>query len=172
LNTTRNKRWNGEINSLKGDYLNEVLEKMATYGDRVQFALNGKGSSPHYQVINSADKKMAFDSNHHLLQPADDEFAGPNATREFSLDQIKAAMAGGGTAKGAATRAGRASSGRTTTATLKAKDLLDIEKYEYFKNHRQMLPPSIGEHSEEITELMIKGMSAQDAFADVVKRHF
>jgi hypothetical protein len=172
LNTTRSKRWNGKIETLPADYLNEVLGRMATYGDRVQFALNGPGARPNYQVMNTAGKKMAFDSNNHLLHPDADEFAGAKASQVFTLDQVKTAKAGGGSA--AVRTASRVGSGRgrSPTAATKSKDLVDTEKYEYFKNNRAMLPPAIGTHSEEITALMKNGMSAEEAFGDVIKRHF
>ncbi|MFC5475048.1 hypothetical protein [Paraherbaspirillum soli] len=173
MNTTRNKRWNGKIETLKPDYLNDVMGKMVAYGDRVQFGLTGPGQRPNYQVINTAGKKMAFDSNSHLLQPKEDEFVGSNATGIFTLDQVKLAIAGGGKTS-TTTRTSRVGSGstRSSTATIKAKDLVDTAKYEYFKNNRQTLPASIGEYSDEITDLMKKGMSAEDAFGDVIKRYF
>lgn len=170
MNTTRNKRWNGKIDTLAAGYLNDVKEKMEAYGDRVQFRLGGSGERPNYQVMNTADKKMAFDSNNHLVHPKAGEYVGSNASGVFTLDQIKAAIAGGGSR--ASARVSRVGSSRSGTAAVKVKDLVDAEKYEYFKNNRQTLPPGIGEHSAEITELMKNGMAAQDAFAEVVKRHF
>jgi hypothetical protein len=176
LNTKRTKRWNGQIDTLAADYLKDVMGQMETYGDRVQFGLSGSGSRPNYQVINAFDKKMAFDSNNHLLHPQAHEFDGPNATRVFTLDQVKAAMTGIGRAS-TATRVSRAGSGngsssRGSTAAVKVKDVIDTEKYEYFKNNRQTLPPSIGEYSAAITELMKKGMSAEQAFGEIIKQHF
>lgn len=174
MNTKRNKRWNGKIETLNADYINDVLGQMAAYGDRVQFGLTGTGQRPNYQVLNTAGKKMAFDSNNHLLHPAADEFVGGNATGVFTLDQVKAAMAGGGIKSSVGTRVSRvgSSSTRSSTAAVKAKDLVDAEKYAYFKNNRQTLPSGIGEHSEEITALMKKGMPADEAFGDVVQRYF
>jgi hypothetical protein len=171
LNTTRNKRWNGKIDTLAADYLNDVKGKMEAYGDRVQFRLGGSGERPNYQVMNAADKKMAFDSNNHLVHPKAGEYVGSNASGVFTLDQIKAAIAGVGIRASAGARVSRVV-GSSRTAAVKVKDLVDAEKYEYFKNNRQILPPGIGEHSVEITELMKNGMAAQDAFAEVVKRHF
>lgn len=180
LNTTRNKRWNGKMDTLTTAYLKDVMGKMTDYGDRVQFGLMSPGLRPHYQIINKADKKMAFDSNNHLLRPADDEFVGVNVTPVFTLDQIKAAIAAGGFKTNGATRNGSGrvisssggNSSRGGTAAAKAKESIDAARYDYFKNNRQTLPPDIGEHSVEITELMCKGSSAADAFAEVVKRHF
>ena len=174
LNTKRSKRWNGKIDTLKADYFNDVIAQMVTYGDRVQFGLSGTGQRPNYQVINAAGKKMAFDSNNHLLHPADGEFVGSNATAVYTLDQVKAAMAGGGSKSSVGTRVGRAmgAGSRVSSTAVKAKELIDNEKYVYFKDNRQTLPPTIGEHSEEISDLMKKGMSAEEAFADVVTRRF
>ncbi len=173
LTTTRTKRWNGKIETLKTDYLKDVIRQMETYGDRVQFALSSSAQGPNYQVINTAGKKMAFDNNNHLFHPQDNEFIGSNATGVFTMDQLKTALAGGGKAS-TGTRVSRVGSGttRNTAAAVKAKDLIDTEKYAYFKNNRQMLPAGIQTHSDEITELMKKGMSAEEAFDDVVKRRF
>lgn len=149
------------------------MSQMGTYGDRVQFALVTSGPGPHYQLTNSAGKKMAFDGHHHLHHPEDGEFAPGNATGVFTLEQIKLAKAGGKT-RTAATRSttGRASGPRAPSAATRAKELVDTEKYEYFKTNRQTLPDTIGEHSEEITALMRAGMSAEQAFGEVVKKHF
>ena len=170
--TTKSKRWNGKLDTLPADYLNDVKGKMESYGDRVQFRLGGSGERPNYQVMNTSDKKMAFDSNHHLVHPKAGEYVGSNASAVLSLDQIKAAIAGVGVRASAAARSSRASTGRSGTAAVKVKDLVDAEKYEYFKNNRQTLPAGIGEHSDEITALMKNGMAAADAFAEIVKRHF
>lgn len=172
MSTIKGKRWNGKIETLSTDYLNDVLGQMLAYGERVQFSLGTSGPRPHYQVTNSVGKKMAFDSNNHLLHPKADEFAPGNISSSFTLEQIEAAIAGAGSAAARASRAGGASGGGTRTSAAKARDLIDAAKYEYFKNNRKTLPAHIGEHSAEITELMTKGMSAEDAFAAVVKRHF
>ena len=162
------------MNTLRVEYLSDVIKQMEAYGERVQFSLISGGQRPCYQVSNAANKKMAFDSNNHLLYPKDDEFTGSNATREFTLDQIKTIIAGSGVRSGSSvrTRANRNGSGSTRTNSIAATDLVDTEKYTYFKNNRQILPPSIGEYSTEITNLMKKGMSAEEAFNDVIKRYF
>lgn len=174
MTTTKSKRWNGKIETLKAAYLKDVIQQMETYGDRIQFALSGTAQGPNYQVINTAGKKMAFDSNHHILHPQDNEFSSTNATGVLTLDQIKILVTGGSVRSGTTTRTSRVGSGttRNTSAAVKAKDLIDAEKYAYFKNNRQSLPAGIQAHSDEITEMMKKGMSAEEAFGDVVKRHF
>lgn len=178
MTTTRTKRWNGQIETLKADYLKEVMSQMAAYGDRVQLALSGPGQRPHYQVINTSGKKMAFDSNHHLLHPREDEFIPGNVTGVYTMEQVRIIAAGGGVRIGTTGRVTRAAgtsparSTRNTPAAVKAKDLIDSDKYAYFKSNRETLPPTIGEHSLQITELMKNGMSAEEAFTEVVKQHF
>ncbi|MFZ6644910.1 hypothetical protein ACO0LO_04295 [Undibacterium sp. TJN25] len=172
--STRTKRWNGKIDTFTPAYLKNVVEKMTDYGDRVQFALTGTGIGPNYQTINSSDKRMTFDSSNRLVHPGEGEFGVGNVSGIFTLEQIKTVLVGGVVKTSSGTRVTRSSSGatRNTTAAVKAQDLVDAAKYDYFKNNRQTLPPTIGEHSAEITGLMKKGMSAEEAFNDVVKRYF
>lgn len=168
------------MDSLTTAYLKEVMGKMEVYGDRVQFGLTSPGPCPYYQLTNSAEKKMAFDSNSHLLHPKEDEFAGPNATPVFTLEQIKTAIAAGGFRSVGVTRVSsaggrvvsRSGGTRGGAVAMKAKDLIDAARYDYFRNNRATLPDGIGEHTAEITDLMLKGSSAEDAFGEVVKRHF
>lgn len=148
---------------------------MVDYGDRVQFSLVSVGSEPSYQILNVIGKTMAFDRNHHLLRPQDDEFAGANASSVFTLDQVKAAISGLGVRSGAASRTARVAragsrTGRTSAARL--DEQFAAQRYEYFKSNRQTLPPKISEHSDEITELMKKGKSAEEAFSEVVSKYF
>jgi hypothetical protein len=151
------------------------MAKMLDYGDRVQFSVVSGGSEPIYQVVSPLDKKMAFDKNHHLFRPESDEFAGANASAVFTLEQVKAAIAGIGvgsrTASGA-TRAVRAGGASPRTSAAKLEDQFAAQRYEYFKNNRQTLPPAISEHSDEIAELMKQGKSVEEAFGEVVKKHF
>jgi hypothetical protein len=172
--TTRTKRWNGHIETLKAEYLKEVIAQMDAYGDRVQLALSGPGQRPNYQVINPSGKKMAFDSNHHLLSGAEDIFTPGNVTDVFTLEQVKTIASGGGVkiSTGRVVRAGAARSTRNTAAVVKAKDLIDTDKYNYFKSNRETLPATIGEHAFQITELMKDGKSAEEAFNEVLKLHY
>jgi hypothetical protein len=165
LNTVKPKRWNGKIESLTAEYLNRVLEQMLTYGDRVQFALTRGGQRPEYQVINTAEKKMAFDSNH-LLTSNTHDFVASTSSRVYTLEQIEAAMTGVGAQIGG-TRVVGGGSTRTTAAQKVA--LIDAEKYEYFKKNRSSLPADIGKHAQEISALMMNGMSVEDAFAAAIK---
>ena len=177
LTTTRTKRWNGNIDTLKADYLKDVMTQMDAYGDRVQLALSGPGQKPYYQVINTAGKKMAFDSNHHLLTQEEDAFTPGNVTSVFTLEQVKTIAAGGSVRIAGSSRIARAGTGvarstRNTAAVVKAKDLIDTDKYNYFKNNRETLPPTIGDHALQITELMKDGKSAEEAFNEVIKLHY
>ncbi len=154
------------MESLPAPYLNRILEQMLAYGDRVQFALTGGGLRPHYQVINTAEKKMTFDGEH-LLTNDTDAFAGKATSLIYTLEQIEAAATGTGQ-KAVSAGVTCAGSNRTTAAQKLA--LVEAEKYEYFKLHRSALPAEIGKHAAEITALMVNGLSAEDAFADVIKR--
>jgi hypothetical protein len=179
LASSKGKRWNGNFDSLPVEFLKGVMEKMADYGENVQFSLVTGGSEPGYQIANNDGKKMAFDRNHHLWRPEGDEFTGANATRNFTVEQVKSAINGiratSGTTRTTRT-ASRSSSGtgtgvpRTTAARL--DEQFAAQRYEYFKNNRQTLPPTISQHTEEITELMRKGKSAEEAFTEVVQKHY
>jgi hypothetical protein len=175
LNSPKSKRWNGKFDALPADYLKEVMAKMVDYGDRVQFSLISAGSQPSYQIMNTLGKKMAFDRNHHLLSPQGDEFVGANASQVFTLDQVKANIAGVRPSSGSGTRSARvvrAGNGGSRTAAAKLHDQFATQRYEYFRNNRQSLPPTISEHSAEITDLMKQGKTVEDAFDVVVKKYF
>lgn len=151
------------------------MAKMADYGDRVQFSLISTGPQPSYQVMNALDKKMAFDRQHHLLQPQDDEFTGVNATRVFTLDQIKARIAGtrlNPATKSTAARTARAPGSGSRATVARQEEQFAAERYEYFRAHRQTLPSTITEHTAEIAELMKEGKSAEEAFDAVIKKYF
>ena len=171
--TTRGKRWNGNFDTLPADYLKSVLAKMLDYGESVQFSLMSGVPKPRYQIANTLGKKMAFDRNHHLLTPQDDEFVGVNASAVFTLDQIRAAIAGVRPASRTA-RVARTSSGGGSTRTTAAQlnEQCAAKRYEYFKENRATLPAAISAHSDEITELMIKGKPVEEAFSEIVKKYF
>lgn len=153
------------------------MEKMTSYGDRVQFSLVTGGSEPSYQLTNNLGKTMAFDRNHHLLRPEGHEFVGANATSAFTIDQVKSAISGIGlaqrTTSSRTARVVRAGSGGgTRTSAAKLEEQFAAQRYEYYRNNRQSLPPTISEHTEEITALMKQGKSAEEAFGEVLKKYF
>jgi hypothetical protein len=172
---TRSKRWNGNFDSLPVDFLKGVMEKMNSYGERVQFSLVTGGGEPSYQITTPLGKTMAFDRNHHLLRPEGHEFAGANATSVFTMEQVKAAISGLRASSGGASRTARvvrSSGGGTRTSAAKLEEQFAAQRYEYFRNNRQSLPPTITEHTEEITDLMKTGKSVEEAFGEVVKKYY
>lgn len=174
LATSRSKRWNGNFDSLPVPYLKAVAEKMADYGDRVQFSLVSGGAEPSYKVMNEDGKAMAFDRNHHLLHPQGEEFVGVNASSLYTLEQVNAAISGSGIRTGTTTRArvARATGGGTRTTAAKLEEQFATQRYEYYRNNRSMLPSAISQHSNEIVELMRAGKPVEQAFDEVVKKHF
>jgi hypothetical protein len=175
LSATRTKRWSGDIVALSAEYMNNVLEKMAAYGDRVQFSLVSGGAEPSYQVINNMGKAMAFDRDHHLLQAQDNLFEAGNATPVFTLEQINATRSSYGASSRAASKTGRlvkAASGPTKTAAARMDEQVAAARYAYFKAHRASLPPRIAEYSGEIDQLLKKGKPVEEAFDEVVKKYF
>ncbi|MBP0600840.1 hypothetical protein J8I26_22210 [Herbaspirillum sp. LeCh32-8] len=174
------KRWHGNVEAIKAEFLNGVVKQMESYGDRVHFSMFGSVQKPHYEVINSFDKKMAFDGNHHLHRAEDETEFGPgNVTPIFTLEQIKRIIATGGSGvRSSIPRAARAASARSTgtarptTAAARAREAVDSEKYVYFKANREMLPEGINQYSDEISALMLKGMSAEQAFGEIITKHF
>lgn len=159
------------MDTLAVEYLNGVVAQMMSYGERVQFSLIS-GQKPNYQVINTFDKKMAFDGNNHLMHPQEDEFTGSNATTVLTLEQIRAAIAGVGVKKTVGTRTVRGSTRSSSPAAAKVGDLIDVQKYEYFKNNVQNLPEGIRAYSQEVSNLMKNGMSAEAAFGEIVQQYF
>lgn len=178
LSSSKTKRWHGNVEAIKSEYLNGVTTQMAAYGDRVRFSLFGSVQKPHYEVINTFDKKMAFDGNHHLHRAEEEEFGAGNVTPIFTLEQIKRLIAAGSSTR-SSTRAPRAASSRSSTAgarpitaAARAREAIDGEKYAYYKANRATLPEEINLHSDEISELMLQGKSAEQAFGEVIEKHF
>ncbi|MBB5391571.1 MULTISPECIES: hypothetical protein [unclassified Herbaspirillum] len=179
MSSSKTKRWHGNVEAIKPEFLNGVIGQMAAYGDRVHFSMFGSVQKPHYEVINSFDKKMAFDGNHHLHRAEDDEFGAGNVTPIFTLEQIKRIIATGGSGVRSSTpRSARAASARSAggarpmTAAARAREAIDGEKYAYFKANREMLPEGINQYSDDISALMLKGMSAEQAFGEIIEKHF
>lgn len=147
---------------------------MADYGDRVQFS-RSSGPLPMYQTINSFDKKMAFDRNHHLVRVEGEEFAEANVSPVYTLEQVNMAIAGTRVTKETKTKTMRvARTGTTMTrpAAARLEEQFATARYEYFKTHRETLPASITEHSQEILELMKKGKSVEEAFGEVTQKYY
>lgn len=175
MSATRTKRWSGDIAALPAEYMNSVLEKVAAYGDRVQFSLVSGGTEPSYQVINNMGKSMAFDREHRLLQAQDDLFAAANATAVLTLEQINATRSGYGASSRTASKAGRvvkSASGPTKTAAARLDEQVAAARYAYFKANRATLPPRIAEYSGEIDQLLKKGKPVEEAFDEVIKKYF
>lgn len=174
--TQRSKRWNGDLNTLSSDFLKDVIEKMLAYGDRVQFELPEKatGKLPCYQVVNTTERKMGFDARHLILRLEYDGNVSERLSVLYTLDGIRAAM--NGTARKAVTRSTSARAGtgatRTVTASAQAADVLEKEKYTYFKNNRSNLPEEITQYSAQISKLMQDGLSAENAFQAIITQHF
>jgi hypothetical protein len=163
------------MHTLPVDYLKAVIEKMTDYGDRVQFSLASPGSPPVYRVLNPQDKAMAFDKNHHLLQPQEDAFEGANGSAILTIDQVKAVLASGGKRPAAGSRAKstpRAGTGAPRVTAAKLEEQFATQRYEYFKNNRATLPATITQHTDEVTDLMKSGKSVEEAFDEVVKKYF
>ena len=59
LSSSKTKRWHGNVEAIKAEFLNGVITQMSSYGDRVHFSMFGSVQKPHYEVINSFDK-MAY----------------------------------------------------------------------------------------------------------------
>jgi hypothetical protein len=169
----RTKPWDGKFDALPVEYLKGVLEKMNSYGDRVQFSRRS-GPLPNYQVINPADKKMAFDGGHHLLRADEDDFSAAHVTSVFSMDQVTA-MINGVRPVGEKTKTVRVvHTGRagTRTTVRQVEDQFAAARYEYFRAHRATLPPTIAEHTDEIATLMKQGKPVEEAFGAIVQKYY
>ena len=175
MSATRTKRWSGDIAALPAEYMNSVLEKVAAYGDRVQFSLVSGGAEPSYLVINDMGKSMAFDREHRLLQAQEELFSDGNATAVLTVDQINAARTSYGASSRAASKTGRvvkSASGPTKTAAARLDEQVAAARYAYFRQNRASLPPRIAEYSGEIDQLLKKGKPVEEAFGEVVKKYF
>lgn len=176
MSTTRTKRWNGTLESLSGDYLKAVAERMESYGDRVQFELPGHGKHPIYQVIGRSDRKMGFDGKHLLLRLNESGNVAETLSPIFTLEAVRAAIAGRRATRSAGVRAasgnGSAPVRRRAAAPAAVVDTVEQDKYAYYRANRDSLPEDISQHASEISALMRAGRSAEEAFQDVVSRHY
>lgn len=180
MSTKRSKRWNGELDSLAPEFLKEVIEKMQSYGDRIQFEQPNRAATPNYQVINPTGRKMGFDNRHLILRPNADGNIGDELTPVYTLQAIKAAMTGAGTASARTSRPRASGASRSTTASATrgsapapaAVDTVERDKYAYYKENKETLPDGIVKYSQEVSTLMRQGMSAEAAFDLIIKQHF
>jgi hypothetical protein len=176
LKTKRSRRWNGTLDSLGVEFLTDVLEKMEAYGENVQFEFPGHAQRPNYQVINGAGKKMAFDKKNLLLRLNENGEVSDTLSPVFSLEAVKRALKDAATP--ARQRASRASTARVsggarkTAAAAAPVDTVEHDKYAYYRSNRETLPEGIEKHSAAISELMRNGLSAEDAFNEIIKQHF
>jgi len=174
LSTSRTKRWNGTLESLSGDYLKEVAQRMESYGDRVQFELPGHGKHPIYQVIGRGDRKMGFDGKHLLLRLNEAGNVAETLSTVFAIEAVRDAIAGKRASRGATARAtnGGGATRRRAAAPVAVIDTVEQDKYAYYRAHRDTLPEGISQHAGEISTLMRAGKSAEEAFQDVISRHY
>lgn len=177
MTTSRTKRWNGTLESLSADYLKAVMERMESYGDRLQFELPGHGKQPIYQVISSSDRKMGFDGKHLLLRLNETGNVADSLSAVFTLEAVRSAIAGRRTARTATVTRGASPRSTTTTrrtvsAPAAAVDSVEQEKYAYYRSHREELPEDISKHAAEISTLMRAGKSAEEAFGHVVAQRY
>lgn len=175
MTTSRTKRWNGTLESLSGDYLKGVMERMESYGDRVQFELPGHGKHPVYQVIGTTERKMGFDGKHLLLRLNEAGNVAESLSPVFTLQAVRDAIAGRRAPRGAAsarTGTGRSAAVRRAAAPVVATDTVEQEKYAYYRAHRDELPEDISKHASEISTLMRAGKSAEEAFNHVIAQHY
>ncbi len=171
MSSKRSKRWDGNLDSLSTEFLKRVLEKMQAYGDRVQFEMVSRGAGPSYQVINPRDRKMGFDGNHLLQRLNEDGHVGDEMSPVFALSAIQQAAAGLTTRTTSRARAGTPRP-RAAKAAAPAIDVIEQEKYAYYKANRDTLPEDIHVHAAEISAQMRKGISAEQAFDSVIKARY
>lgn len=172
MSTKRSKRWDGSLDSLSTEYLKGVVEKMQSYGDRVQFEMVSRGAGPSYQVINPRDRKMGFDGNHLLQRLNENGNVGDEMSPVFSMTAIEQAAAGITTRTTSRVRAGTPRARTAKAPSAPAIDTLEQEKYTYFKANRDTMPEDIHKHAAEISQYMRKGMSAEQAFDTAIKKNY
>jgi hypothetical protein len=162
-------RFNGKVETLSRDYLGEVMNQMLRYGERVRFAV-GASMPPNYQVIGQGGRNMAFDGRHILMTPKPGDFTGDRVTQEYTLQQVET-LASGGKLAPARQLTHLSSTPRAGTQASRTLDVLNAEKYAYYKENRATLPADIGKYSDQVTALMKDGLPAAEAFAQVAEKH-
>lgn len=171
MTTRRSKRWNGDLSSLSIDYLKEVAEKIQTYGISVQFEFPGHGKMPIYQIITQSGRKMGFDGKHLLHSLNENGNISDALSAEFSLEEVQQSMTAPPPKTTRARKSSSAGAVRKTAASLAAEQI-EIDKYNYFRQNREQLPTGIQKHADDISVLMAKGMSAEEAFTTIIDKHF
>lgn len=171
MTTRRSKRWNGDLSSLSVSYLKEVAEKIQTYGLSVQFEFPGHGKTPIYQIINQSGRKMGFDGKHLLHSLNENGNISDSLSAEFSLEEVQQSITA---PPPKITRARKNSSGGAVrkTASAMAAEQIEIDKYNYFRANREQLPAGIQKYADDISTLMSKGMSADEAFTTIIDKYF
>lgn len=177
LSTPRTKRWNGTLESLAADYLKDVLERMESYGDRVQFEFPGHSRHPIYQVIGRGDRKLGFDGKHLLLRLNESGNVADSLSPVYSIDAVRDAIAGKRSTRSAsAARANTGSSNgavrRRAPAAAAVVDTVEQDKYAYYRAHRDELPEDISQYAAEISRLMRAGKSAEEAFGAIIAQYY
>lgn len=150
------------------------MERMESYGDRVQFELPGHGKRPIYQVIGRSERKMGFDGKHLLLRLNESGNVADTLSPIYNLDAVRDAIAGKRTRGASGTRAASGSSPtrRRAAAAPAVIDTVEQDKYAYYREHRDELPDDITQYAGQISELMRAGKSAEEAFGQILAEHY
>lgn len=176
LSTTRTKRWNGTLESLSADYLKEVMERMESYGEQVQFELPGHSKRPIYQVIGRGERKMGFDGKHLLLRLNESGNVAETLSPIYTLEAVRVAIAGKRSPRSTASRGASSTGGtavrRRAVAAPAVVDTVEEDKYAYYRAHRADLPEDISQYASEISQLMHAGKSAEEAFKQIVAQYY
>lgn len=150
------------------------MERMESYGERVQFELPGHGKRPIYQVIGRGERKMGFDGKHLLLRLNESGNVSDTLSPIYTLDAVRDAIAGKRTRNTAGTRAASGSSParRRAVAAPAVVDTVEQDKYAYYREHRDALPDDITQYAGQISQLMRAGKSAEEAFGQILAEHY
>ncbi len=150
------------------------MERMESYGDRVQFEMPGHSKRPIYQVIGRGERKMGFDGKHLLLRPNESGDVADTLSPIYSLEAVRNAIAGKRSPRSASGTRSTSSGGtrRRADAAPVAVDTVEQEKYAYFRAHRSELPEDISQYANEISQLMRAGKTAEEAFGHIVAEYY
>lgn len=150
------------------------MERMESYGDRVQFELPGHSKRPIYQVIGRGDRKMGFDGKHLLLRPNESGDVADTLSPIYTLSAVRDAIAGKRSPRSATSTRSASSGGarRRIEAAPVAVDTVEQDKYAYYRAHRSELPEDISQYANEISQLMRAGKTAEDAFGQILAEYY